>query len=370
MKILFVTTDTAELGGSEWLWTSAAQELLDEKHNISAFQLWHKANPVFDALRASGLREYFQVKPTRWYWRLLRKFDRRSSYTRILDQARPDLVVLNQLLQTTLTDWAEQLTSRKIPYVTLCQLVLDAPSINDTVADQMSATWLNARSACFVSQRCLELCEVQIGRRIPHGKIVFNPVRIPQDFTPGFPCASPLRMAIAARLDPDHKGQDTLFEALALPSWRNRDFILNVYGDGGSRHRLARLVTMLELDSKVRFHGHVHDVRKLWAENHVCVMPSRQEGLPIAMVEAMLAERAVVGTDVAGIPEVVEDNISGFIAAACTRDALDQALQRMWASRSRLEEMGRAARVRARSLIPADPGRDFVDLLLQTPASA
>jgi Glycosyl transferases group 1 len=57
-------------------------------------------------------------------------------------------------------------------------------------------------------------------------------------------------------------------------------------------------------------------------------MPSRYEGLPIVIVEAMLCERTVVATNVAGHSEVIEDGISGFLAHAPTVASVAKALER------------------------------------------
>jgi glycosyltransferase involved in cell wall biosynthesis len=98
-------------------------------------------------------------------------------------------------------------------------------------------------------------------------------------------------------------------------------------------------------------------------------MPSRLEGLPLAMVEAMLCARPVVATDVAGHSEILEDGISGFLADAPTSVSMARALERFWERRSELKKMGESAASRIRDLIPADPVRVFsetVKVLLGT----
>jgi glycosyltransferase involved in cell wall biosynthesis len=77
------------------------------------------------------------------------------------------------------------------------------------------------------------------------------------------------------------------------------------------------------------------------------------------MVEAMLQGRPVLGTAVAGIPEFVNDGVHGFLAAGCTPDLLDQALERLWQARDRLPDLGRAAQLQARALLPENPVTAF-----------
>ena len=73
------------------------------------------------------------------------------------------------------------------------------------------------------------------------------------------------------------------------------------------------------------------------------VMPSRFEGLPLAIVEAMLCARPVVATDVAGHAEVVEDGVTGFLADAPTVGAIAAALERCWVRRGRPRKSARPA---------------------------
>jgi glycosyltransferase involved in cell wall biosynthesis len=173
-----------------------------------------------------------------------------------------------------------------------------------------------------------------------------------------------LRFASVARLEPTSKGQDILFEVLAQGAWACRNWRLHLYGGehGDNRGTLERLAQRLGLADRVVFEGYVADVEKIWSLNHVLVMPSRIEGLPLAVVEAMLCGRPVVATDVAGA-EVVEDGITGFLAEAPTVRAVGSALDRFWARRNEASEIGATAAKRIRELVPPDPARVFSDRL-------
>ena len=94
------------------------------------------------------------------------------------------------------------------------------------------------------------------------------------------------------------------------------------------------------------------------------VLPSRAEGLPLALVEAMMCGRPAIVTDVGGNGEVVRDGITGVIATSATVSALDSALGRFWAMRPQWKRMGIAAAEHIRTLVPADPGPVLADHLL------
>ena len=110
--------------------------------------------------------------------------------------------------------------------------------------------------------------------------------------------------------------------------------------------------------------GHVENIDQVWAAHHGLILPSRYEGLPLALVEAMLAGRVSIVTDVAGNRELVEDNITGFIAKGPTAAMLDEALERAWNNRHKWAQMGEAARGFALNHIPPDPIGTFANRLL------
>jgi glycosyltransferase involved in cell wall biosynthesis len=160
-------------------------------------------------------------------------------------------------------------------------------------------------------------------------------------------------------LDPSSKGQDILLEALAQPKWRDRRWRLTLYGNGPKKKGIERLVQRFALEKRVTLAGYVTRVEDIWAENYVLVMPSRLEGLPLAMVEAMLCGRPVVATDVAGHSEIVEDDVSGFLADAPTVKSMAEALERLWERRHELKLMGEVAAKNIRKCVPADPAKVF-----------
>ena len=95
------------------------------------------------------------------------------------------------------------------------------------------------------------------------------------------------------------------------------------------------------------------------------VLPSRAEGLPLALVEAMLCARPAVVTDVGGNAELCVDGETGFVAAAPAVSLLEQTLERAWNHRHEWQSMGTAARTRAERLIPIDPIGDFCREILK-----
>jgi glycosyltransferase involved in cell wall biosynthesis len=94
------------------------------------------------------------------------------------------------------------------------------------------------------------------------------------------------------------------------------------------------------------------------------VLPSRYEGLPLALVEAMLCGRPAIAANAGGIAEILVDNETGFLAAEASPASFDEALERAWARRAEWPSIGAQAAAHARATVPADAAADFSQQLL------
>jgi glycosyltransferase involved in cell wall biosynthesis len=117
--------------------------------------------------------------------------------------------------------------------------------------------------------------------------------------------------------------------------------------------------------NRVRFHGFIEDTASIWNDHHGLILPSRCEGLPLVVVEAMLSSRLPIVTDVAGNREVIEDGETGFLAGGANENALDDVMERAWQRRTEWRLISQRAAVSIRSKIPRDPVGVFSDELLR-----
>jgi glycosyltransferase involved in cell wall biosynthesis len=142
------------------------------------------------------------------------------------------------------------------------------------------------------------------------------------------------------------KGVDVLLQAAAI--LRDGGLVAKGYvvGDGEDEASLARMRDELGLGERVLFAGYRPDARALMAEFDVFVIPSRNEGLPVALLEAMALEKPIVSTAVGGIPEVLEHERSGLLVHSERPNELAAAIRRLLEDRSLAERLGKeAARV-------------------------
>ncbi|WP_226482525.1 glycosyltransferase family 4 protein [Natrinema amylolyticum] len=111
--------------------------------------------------------------------------------------------------------------------------------------------------------------------------------------------------------------------------------------------RLRRLRARLGLEGTVRFLGHRSDVPRLLSSFDVFVLPSVTEACPIAVLEAMAMESAIVATRVGGVPEQLADGTHGWLVPPADPDTLATAIREALAAPAERRRRGAAARRRA-----------------------
>jgi len=157
----------------------------------------------------------------------------------------------------------------------------------------------------------------------------------------------PLRIVNVARLAPV-KGQFELLKAIAELRRRGVPASVVVVGEGPLRSAVESEIRRLELGDLVELTGSVSpdDIHRYYADADVFCLPSFAEGVPNVLMEAMAMELAVVSTRLMGIPELVEDGVSGLLVAPARPDLLADALQRLAEDAELRARLGRAARKR------------------------
>jgi glycosyltransferase involved in cell wall biosynthesis len=374
-SIVFISSmDSVSWGGSEELWSRAALNLASQGFEVAASVIeWSPLHPRVLQLRDAGILLSTRPRvPSIWesaWGRIfgLRQSAAAASAEKLIRDRRPDLVVFSSGTAFPFVDLVEICRSRSVPFVTIGQANHDGWWLDDNLAQRLRPAMLAASRCYFVSEANLALAERQLGCRLPNAEIVRNPFNVDYNVALAWPrLGTPelVRLACVGRLHPGSKGQDILFQVLALPTWLGRNWVLTLYGEGPMREGLERLAHLLGIADRVVFASHVSDVERIWENNHVLIMPSRFEGLPLSIVEAMLCARPVVATNVAGHAEIIQDGVTGFLAEAPNPNSLNLALQQFWARRDQAEEMGKLAARRIRELVPSNPAIAFTEKIL------
>ncbi len=174
-------------------------------------------------------------------------------------------------------------------------------------------------------------------RPVPNGHLLMPALAAPE--------GELVLLGYVARFWPE-KGHLRLIEVLSridsrVP-WR-----IDLAGDGPLLETVKREAQVRGLSDRVRFVGTVEDVRTFWRDHHVAILMSDAEGSPNALIEAAMAGRPIVATDVAGIREVVAPG-GGVLVPPDDPDASAAALQRLITSPALREEFGEGAYAQAR----------------------
>jgi len=147
------------------------------------------------------------------------------------------------------------------------------------------------------------------------------------------------------------KGLDVLVEAAAIMARKYPNFRLLIAGDGDEAARLEIQIGQRGLDSRVRLIGYQKSARSFLSALDLYVIPSRSEGLPTALMEAMALGLCVVASDVGGIPEIVRDENNGLLVPAENSEVLADTCLRALKDPVLREQLGEAAAVSSRETL-------------------
>ena len=338
--------------------------MAERGHSVSCFKTsLDEAHPAVRRLKSlscavRNLRRLPLPQPLLKYSHLLRLAVH-------LTARRPDLVVVSQGDNYDGLHFGYLCRKLKIPYTLISQKASDHFWPLDESRPYKRDVFEGAARCFFVSEHNRRLTEDQYGTAFTNAEVVRNPYLVAAEGPLPWPERQDecLRLACVARLYLLDKGQDILLRVLAREKWRGRNLHVSFFGQGMNREGLESLAARLGVRN-VSFEGLTEDVPGIWKNHHALILPSRAEGLPLALVEAMMCGRPAVVTNVGGNAEVVDDRVTGFLAAP-DEGSLDAALEEAWSRRGELREMGRLASVRIRELVPPNPAKDFADVLLE-----
>lgn len=357
MTIAVISMIRDAWGGSEELWYEMAKEALKDGHKVVHLAFEHPIkHPKIEELESLGMQRIARpgwvpnTSPAGRFmhlgWNYLRK-KVADPFKKVLAN-QPDVILYNGtcysiaaekgLLKTLL-----QPAYQHMPFYIIGHLNNDGiRDIDNAQAAVIKQAYGRCKKVFFVSQRNIYTAERHLCAEIPNAEIIRNPVNLSSTEAIPFPeKKGTISFAMVGNLVTAHKGQDLMLQALS--KWKETAWTLNIYGNGMDLSYLKALTTHLQLQQKVFFHGNVGNIREVWEQNQVLLMPSHMEGMPLAIVEAMLCGRVCIATDVGGINEWITDGETGFIAAAPTVALLLQALETAWDKKQQWPEIGNAA---------------------------
>lgn len=339
--------DGLNIGGAEVLLRDLAHGLLDD----GRFQVsvgYSTPGPLVDQIAALGvpltrLPRLARVDPLLLLnsWRLIRRERPQIVHTHLFKSdfhGRPAArlagvpVVVSTLHNNS--DWAKR------------PLLGQLYGANARLADRLIAVSEEVRTFSIDAMHLGEERVVAIRNGVPVERFVGNePAGQALRAELGIAANAPL-VGIVARLSPQ-KDHHTFLRAAAAIRRSLPDARFLIVGDGELRAELEAAAGALGLGEAVIFAGLRRDIPVVLAALDLLVFSSAWEGLPVALLEAMAASRAVVSTAVGGVPGVLVDGSTGLLVPPGDPEALAAAIAALLGDPARRAAMGRAGYERA-----------------------
>ncbi|MBU0941001.1 MAG: glycosyltransferase [Flavobacteriaceae bacterium] len=371
-RILFFSTIEEDWGGSEELWAASIPYL--QLNNIEVILVKKRINrghPKFVELHNWNVTLVdLEVKSEkiRILKRVILKLLRVINFSRIkiknqsletdfikkIKSINADLVIVAQGINFDGLEYSYQLYTFKIPFAVISQKAVEFYWPHKYVRPIMKIAIKNALKLFFISQHNLKLTEEQFGMKIDNSQVLQNPIKTKGKLIPTPSLEAEIRLACIGRLFLIDKGQDILIRILSLDKWKSRPIRVSFIGTGIDEIALKELAILLGVKN-ISFEGHVNNIEDIWTTHHALILPSRSEGMSLAMLEAMAIGRTVIVTDAGGSSELITDGENGFIGQANFK-SFDQTMERAWALREQWNDIGKKALILIESKYREVPG--------------
>jgi len=224
--------------------------------------------------------------------------------------------------------------------------------------------WLSTRcldQAISVSQATKKEWMARVGIRGENIRVIYNGIDLNKLREPAVARKENLRhelgitpqdniVIVPARLHP-MKGHRYLLEAVPEILKQIPDIKFLLVGDGDLRSELQNLANTLKISPHILFLGFRKDIYDLMYLSDMAVLPSVSlEALPFVLIEAMACGKPTVATNFSGIPEVVENGLTGVLVARHDSQALAKAIVKLLLDKKKAKQMGQRGRQRAEQI--------------------
>ncbi|MCC6790806.1 MAG: glycosyltransferase family 4 protein [Thermomicrobiales bacterium] len=357
-RVLIAITQS-ELGGAQRYVLRVAQDLVRRGAYVAI--ACGQTGPLTDAASALGIDTHViptLVRPIR-PWSDLRAT---IAFARLVKRGRFDVVHVNSTKAGIVGRLAARIAGTKTIFFTVHGLVLNEPMPKPMFACYWLMEWIGARcttrlfAVSEADRAALVRYRIASDSRIA---VIHNGIA-PSAGSSALDAEAKRNARMNLGIDEQAsvigtvanfyrtKALDLLIESAPALIARHPDLYVCIVGDGPERRRLELRIAALGLEDRILRPGMRDDARSLLPAFDVFVLPSRKEGLPLALLEAMDAGLPVVVTRVGGMPEVVT-NDCGFVVAGESASELGEALLTLIEDPATARRLGLAAHNRVRS---------------------
>ena len=340
-------------GGSEELWYKTA--LLAQSRGWKtgcAVYHWSEKEQKTQPLKNGGAEVYYFPNKGRTKRNLLERIQNKISkqkikkFIRALPINEYDVVVVNMgAFENTTPAWRKFYKSLD-HYIVLYHNYKEHEVLKGAKKAAVQNWIRGARINLFASRRIMQILKKNSGIEITNSEVLLNPISFP---VPSYPMPYPemkdgnYQLVMLAALETWRKGQDNLIKALSSAKWKQRNWNLNLYGEGKDKLKLEEIIKRNGVTERIFLRGHTNDVKKVLENAHLLLQMTHIDAMPLAVVEAMAVGRPVVVSEIGDMPYWVSEEKNGWISKDASIDEIDMTLEKAWMLKEQWKQMGENA---------------------------
>lgn len=268
----------------------------------------------------------------------------RRTVSKTFEDFRPDVVHVQCGSPRSAVVPRELAIEARVPLIITENYVGDDLDVTDEGLERIRRTYRRAFAAIAVCEENLRLLRERFGLRAERQVVIRYGVELPSDVRPRDGAPKVFKAITVARLSP-RKGIDVLIRAAAVLSDEIRSrFEFTLVGDGEQGAHLKELARKSGVAGRLRFADWSNDVQTLLREHDLFILPSRAEGQPIALLEALAACLPCIASAVSGIPEALGEGRYGALVSPDDPVALGAAISAFAKAPALLQQKASAAR--------------------------
>jgi glycosyltransferase involved in cell wall biosynthesis len=135
-------------------------------------------------------------------------------------------------------------------------------------------------------------------------KVIYNPLTLKPDMPSS---GNSKKFLTIGRFTPLHKGIDILIEAFSIFAHQNRDWHLDIVGEGVEETKYKTMIQQYQLEDRITIHPFTNQIQHYYSQAQVYVLSSRWEGMPLVLVEAMSHGLPIVASNLPVCEEILGD---------------------------------------------------------------
>jgi len=295
-RILILTTGYT-IGGAEKLIFELCKALCNDFEFIVV--ALKGDGPLRSLLDAEGIKTFSLGGISSFDFRVFLRFNA------LIKKLKPDLIN-SHLLKA---NWVGRIIGRanKIPVISTIHTTATFLKLNKILIERLTAP-LATVNVCCSKYVCID----HTNRiKYPYKHYIYNGVRITNKSLPIL--IDPLKIVALTRINIKEKALFELVKAVNILKKRGQYFTVDIYGEGKDTDTLQHQIKKNGVETLIHLKGFSLNTQDILSNYSVFVLPSKFEGLPLAILEAIEAGLVVVASNVGGIPEIIEDGKTGFL---------------------------------------------------------